>query len=380
MPGPQRRPRWLVLLAVLSCLMLSCTPRPPAGAPASSAADPSSVPAAPSASPAPDYVAMKQQLERRLAGNDLSLQAIRAVLVSVDGKTVLTLFPRSGPDERVHIWSVTKSVLSILVGIAIDEGKLRLDQTLPELLPRHAAKMSAEARKVTLRQLLTMTAGVQGGQLRGPLGLDPVDPVGQLVSDALLTTPGETFVYSNGSAHLVAAILRQAVGRPVLDYARDVLFDPLGIDTRPAWQGSDEGPLRQPGFGWARDRDGTNVGGLGLKLTGPDLLKIGQLALDRGRWRGRQLVSARWVRTSTTNQLTKEQSPQNVRYGYFWWLGDIESHPYFAAMGSHGQYIIVVPGSRAVVVTLSDTSGPDETSEEFVQTLNEVVFRPIFEG
>ena len=123
-------------------------------------------------------------------------------------------------------------------------------------------------------------------------------------------------------------MLRHSVGRPLLDYAREKLFDPLGIDTRPAWQGWDvEAGLRRPGFAWGADRDGTNSGCCRLKLTAPDMLKIGLLYLDQGRWQGRQLVSSQWVRESTTNKLTKDQSSPDVRYGYFWWVGDAEYHP-----------------------------------------------------
>jgi CubicO group peptidase (beta-lactamase class C family) len=188
-------------------------------------------------------------------------------------------------------------------------------------------------------------------------------------------------VYSNASAHLVGAVLRHAVDRPLLDYAREKLFDPLGIDTRPAWQGWDvEAGLSKPGFAWAADREGTNSGCCGLKLTAPDMLKIGQLYLGEGRWLGRQLVSPQWVKESTTNQLTKEQTTSEGPYGYLWWIGDIQSHPHFAAVGSQGQHIIVVPDSRLIVVTVSDESGFDSPTEEFVNTFNEVIFAPILQA
>jgi CubicO group peptidase (beta-lactamase class C family) len=319
---------------------------------------------------------MKRQLQRRLAGDDWSLKAVRAVLVSVDGKTVLTYYRNRRPTDYAHVFSVTKSVMSILVGIAIDEGRLRLDQTLAELLPAHADRMTDEVKSVTLRQLLTMTAGIQGGYTS--LDISAQDPIGQLVSGAFVAEPGATFVYSNASAHLVGAVLRHAVDRPLLDYARQKLFDPLGIDTRPAWQGWDiEAGLRKPGFAWGADREGTNSGCCLLKLTAPDMLKIGQLYLDEGRWQGQQLVSPQWVKESTTNQLTKEQTTSEGPYGYFWSVGDIQSHPYFAAFGSHGQHIIVVPDHRLVVVTVCDESGFDSPTEEFFNTFNELIFAPI---
>ena len=165
-------------------------------------------------------------------------------------------------------------------------------------------------------------------------------------------------MYSNASAHLVGAVLRRAVHRPLLDYARDKLFDPLGIDTRPAWQGWDvEAGLGKPGFGWGADRKGTNSGCCLLKLTAPECSRSAGCSLDEGRWQGRQLVSPGWVRASTTNQLTQEQTTSEGPYGSFWWIGDIQSHPYFAAVGSYGQRILVVPDHRLVVVVGCDESG-----------------------
>jgi CubicO group peptidase (beta-lactamase class C family) len=322
---------------------------------------------------------MERELRQRLAGDDWSLNAVRAVLVSVDGDTVLSYYRNRRPTDYAHVWSVTKSVMSILVGIAIDEGRLRLDQTLAELLPAHTDAMTDEVRSVTLRQLLTMTAGIQGGYTS--LDLSAENPTDELVGSAFVAKPGAAFVYSNAGAHLVGAVLRHAVDRPLLDYAREKLFDPLGIDTRPAWQGWNvESGLREPGFAWGTDREGTNTGCCFLKLTAPDMLKIGQLYLDEGRWHGRQIVSSEWVKESTTNQLTKDQATSDGPYGYLWGIGAIESHPYFAAFGSYGQHIIVVPDSRLVVVTACDESGFDAPTEEFMNTFNDVIFKPILQA
>jgi CubicO group peptidase (beta-lactamase class C family) len=116
--------------------------------------------------------------------------------------------------------------------------------------------------------------------------------IGDFVSGALVSEPGTAFLHSNASAHLVGAVLRNAVDHPLLNYAREKLFDPLGIDTR------------------------------------PDMLKIGRPYLDEGRWQGRRTVSSQWVRESTTNQLSKEQTTSEGPYGYLWRVGAIESHPY----------------------------------------------------
>src|SRR5215207_9023735 len=117
------------------------------------------------------------------------------------------------------------------------------------------------------------------------------------------------------------------------------------------------------------------------QLTAPDMLKIGQLYLDDGRWQGRQLVSPQWVKDSTSNQLSNDQqSATDGPYGYFWWIGDIQSHPYFAAFGSYGQQIIVVPDSGLVVVTVCDESGFDSPTEEFRSTFDDIIFTPILQA
>jgi CubicO group peptidase (beta-lactamase class C family) len=379
MPGSGRwSPRLGVLAAAVLYAAVGCTVSPSSVHSPSPAVVSSSAVSSPGSSVREkrvDYEEMQQELERRLSHNDLSLQAVRGVLASVDGETVLRSYRRHRPGDSAHVFSVTKSVLSILVGIAIDDERLRLEQTVAELLPDHADQMTREFRSITLRQLLTMTAGMQSP------GLEDLeqDPIGALVTGALVAEPGSTFLYSNASAHLVAAVLQRAVGLSVMTYAREKLFDPLQIDTRPAWEGRYGAVgFERAGFAWATDRDGLNLGGFGLKLAAGDMLKIGQLVLDGGRWQGRRVVSAEWVKQSTTNQLfSTQRTPTDGRYGYFWWVGETHSHPYFAASGSYGQLIGVVPDARLVVVTVCDDSGQDAPSEAFNKMLDEVIFEPI---
>ena len=157
--------------------------------------------------------------------------------------------------------------------------------------------MTDRQASITLRHLLTMTSGISGDH-------PSEDAVSHILGYGTSNDPGVTFEYSNGNAHLVAAVLQEAVDRPLLDYARERLFDPLKIDTRPAWQGADwdlvQTGFTQPGFGWARDREGINVGGFGLKLTAPDLVKIGELSVNGGRWDGRQIGRRRGLGSEPT--------------------------------------------------------------------------------
>ena len=196
--------------------------------------------------------------------------------------------------------------------------------------------------------------------------------------------PGSVFTYTNGSAHLVAAVLREAVDRPILEYAREKLFDPLKIDTRPAWQGQDwdieQTGFTQRGFGWARDSSGIHVGGFGLKLRAPDLVKIGELYVNGGRWGGRQVVSAAWVRESTSPKLTPEQAEAlGGQYGYMWLTGEFDGRATFLASGSYYQRIFCIPTLGLVVVVTADDAenSADTLGETLDPVLQDLIFDPM---
>ena len=188
-----------------------------------------------------------------------------------------------------------------MVGIAIDEGDIAgTEETLVELLPDHAADMSPDVADTTLRELITMTAGFAGldRDRTAEYMADP-DPVGRILQ-AAPDPLGGGFEFSNQGAHIVAAVLAEATGMSVLDYARSRLFEPLGIDTRPAFElpldarNMDE--FVAADFAWPVDGSGLHLGWGGLKLRPADLARFGQLMLDRGKWKGEQLVPADWVR------------------------------------------------------------------------------------
>jgi CubicO group peptidase (beta-lactamase class C family) len=328
---------------------------------------------------------MQSQLRRELTGGAPDLGRVRSLLVSVDGRTTISYFNKRRPTDHAHVFSVTKSVISILVGIAVDEGRLRVDQTLQELLPHQASSMTPQQASITLRQLLTMTAGISGDD--GGLNLTADDTVSQILSYGMSNDPGVAFEYSDSSAHLVAAVLQNAVDRPILDYARAKLFDPLGIDTRPAWQGWDSGSptsgFNKPGFAWATDKAGINVGGFGLKLIAADLVKLGELYVNGGRWHGRQIVSQAWVAESTSEQLSAEQAEAaQEQYGYLWWTDDeYRGHAVFEASGFYYQKIICFPELDVVVVVTAadDVTASDDLGLTLNPVLEKVILNPLLQ-
>ena len=241
--------------------------------------------------------------------------------------------------------------------------------------------MSDQTATVTLRQLMTMSGGFDNYVPTGSQWEKAAEPGGNYV-DLLLKRPqhppGKAFWYSDGSAHLVAAVLAAALERAdgdrprtVLDYARAELFDPLGISTRPAFARPVPDlfapEFAKAGFGWGTDPNGIQLGGVGLRLTAPDMVKIGELYRRDGVWNGRQIVPADWIRESTA------PSTINADYGLLWWLIGEPDGPGYGAFGRGGQHIVVLPQSRAVIVSLSDVQPRSEITAEDEKPLNDVL-------
>jgi CubicO group peptidase (beta-lactamase class C family) len=307
-----------------------------------------------------DYHALEIAIENKIGNSSVSMDNVRAVLVSVDGQPRVTHYRHGATaEDTTHIWSVTKSVVSTLIGIAISDGLIRnLDQTLAELLPQRA--MPSRARAVTLRQLMTMSAGFNGDPPEQPtrkIYASGGDLVNYLVNNCQAGDPGTHFMYSNVSSHLVAAVLAAALQRAdgdhprsVLGYAREKLFDPLGIQTHPAFTKpvlDDSQDFARAGFGWLTDPRGISLGAFGLRLTARDLQLLGELYLNDGVWRGRRIVSTDWVRQTTT---PSDLEPQ---YGLMWWLYTWNGHQVYAARGSEGHLVVVVPDQKSVTAISS---------------------------
>lgn len=325
--------------------------------------------------------AAEPTLEQDIAAYlDISAQMalLRALVVVHDGKTVLEKYPESNASEYHDTESVTKSVIGTLIGIALDEGSLRdTNQTLAELLPSYAASMTLPVARTTLGQILSMTAGfsdVYENDL--PTFLRAEDAVAAILEGGVRSTG---FQYSNAGAHLLSAILSEATGMSTLEYARTRLFDPIGIDSSPAAE-----PLIDPAeipaynradFAWPVDQQGRNNGFGYVKLRARDLARLGQLYLDEGRWQGEQVVSASWVH-DTTSPHAKVDATTN--YGYLWWIDQADGDPAYAAVGTGGQVIRVIPDRDLVIVVaceyhLLDMLAPEVDPESALFLADEVV-------
>jgi CubicO group peptidase (beta-lactamase class C family) len=256
-----------------------------------------------------------------------------------------------------HLASVTKSVTSALVGIAIDQGHIdSVTDPVIRYLPGYASLLSGEKEAITIEHMLAMTSGLEWRQ---PVRWsDPrndaaalwrcPDVVGYVLEKPLVATPGERFVYSNGSAAVVGAILENATGMQLGRYAEQYLFQPLGITE----------------YLWSSYPDGTVEADGGLALRPRDLAKIGQVFLDRGRWHDAPVLSESWVTQSTQRRVTYGSvGGAPVGYGYSWQQLELtiddRKVPSFFHPGDGGQLLLVVPELEMVVVFTGGTYGAD---------------------
>ena len=281
-----------------------------------------------------------KRLERAL-GQIAELEGLRGILVARHGRLVVERYFGGSAGHRLHnLKSASKSVLAALAGMAIEQGLLNLDQPIADLLPEAADLDDEGKRKITVRHLLTMTSGLESTSF-GNYGswVSSSNWVRAALARPLQAEPGTRFSYSTGGTHLLSATLFRAAGRSTHDFAREHLFAPLGI-RRSAW---------------ARDRQGVHMGGNNLSLLPRDMLKFGQLYLNRGRWDGEQLLPWQWVDESTRPGLVGPRGRGRIYggYGYLWWLRGHRERGAYIASGYGGQYIYVAPSEDLVVVVIS---------------------------
>ena len=247
--------------------------------------------------------------------------------------------------------SASKSVISLLVGIAIDRKLIAgAEEPVVKFFPEYAPVKSPGWDQVTLRHLLTMSSGMQWDENRAwadPRNDEPhlsneADPVSYILSKPIAKPPGTVWTYNGGGTDLLGNIIERVSGKPLEVFARETLFEPLGISD---WE-------------WMKYGNGKVASAVGLRVRPRDAAKIGQLVLNRGAWGGRQIVSPEWIEQSIR--------PRFQAIGYFsglffygqqWWMGrsiaQEKEVKWIAAMGSGGQRIFIVPDRDLVVMTTS---------------------------
>jgi hypothetical protein len=252
------------------------------------------------------------------------------------------------------ILSITKSITSAVVGMAIEDGFIdSVDQPALSFFPdRQIAHRDARKEAMTIEHLLTMTSGLDCEQDEYVVGeMVASDDWVQYVLDLpMVADPGESFAYCTVNSFLLSAILQKATGMSARSFADERLFAPLGIQ----------------GVVWPSSPGGVSRGGTGMGMLPRDMAKIGQLYLQRGMWEGTQVVPAAWVESSV-----QEHVAESVHdgYGYQWWvekpslfarLGLARFVPAYDARGYGGQFIFVIPSLDMVVVICGWMKGRDQ--------------------
>lgn len=239
------------------------------------------------------------------------------------------------------IFSITKSITSALIGIAIDEGFIQgVEQAVTDFYPEWA-EVNPGWEDVTLQHLLTMTGGFDWPEATTwnystmPMR-ETENWVDFVVGREFNQKPGTTFNYSTGASQLLAAIVQKATGQSVLDYAREKLFDPIGIGD----------------VVWEPDPQGIHAGGRGIWMSARDLARYGLLYLNNGSWDGHQIVSEEYVQESTKPRI--KGWAHAGEYGYHWWVSsalvDGKAYQYYYGLGFGGQFLFVVPELNLVTV------------------------------
>ncbi|MEE8348845.1 MAG: serine hydrolase [Acidobacteriota bacterium] len=297
-------------------------------------------------------------LHARALNRASRLPRFRSLLVSIDGVRVEEqYFNGAGPSDRANLKSASKSILSLLVGIALDQGFLQnVQDTIGPFFPQYLEKLDDSVKQeITIEDLLTMRSGLESTSNRNyGRWVQSSDWVRHVLTRPMVDQPGGRMIYSTGNSHLLSALLTESTGMSTLDFARRYLADPLGIRISP----------------WMRDPQGIYFGGNEMHLTPRAMLEIGEFYLNRGRVGDKQVVSASWIRESLTPRTRSSWSRH--QYGYGWWIRTLAGFRVNYAWGYGGQFIFLVPDLDLVVVATSSAS-PGRGRREHRQAIYELM-------
>ena len=291
--------------------------------------------------------------------------SIFSLLISKNGKLVFELYTGQIKQDYSHyLMSVTKSVLSTLIGIAIDQGKITSENTpLSETIPKKllSTKRQVEAfSKVNLQNVMGMSAlhtpdpprdMSPAARARQDKYLNSSNYLKFLVQQPLLRNIGKDFLYNDETPTLASGILSYTTGLSAFDYGCDTLFKDLNCKNM-EWMHS--------------DRTGINMGGYGLRLRPLDMQKIGITILQKGKWQDKQVVSSAWVEKIYQPYISSSGVNSPPNYGWYWWRPNYGfSKPFLEANGWKGQRIAIQP-DLGLVVTMTGCLEPERCDEQKV--------------
>lgn len=294
---------------------------------------------------------------------------VESLLILKDHKLLVEeYFYGYKPTSLHNIYSCTKSISSLLLGIALDRNKnVKVDQAIFSFFPELDSIQTKEKAQISLKHVLSMTAGFQWNEYPGEM-YKTENRLAYVLNLPMESKPGEVFLYNSGLSALTGGIIARLEGEDLKQFADQYLFNPLGITE----------------YLWRRDQNNEPELWNGLKLKPRDMAKIGLLVLNNGKWQNQQIVSENWMKESTSVQ----SSPgEYFEYGYQWWLrtGDtkqwwneseavsMDEYPMVIALGSGGQFIMIVKELNLVVVTTASNFNNDKDLSTIAMVIEEII-------
>jgi CubicO group peptidase (beta-lactamase class C family) len=294
------------------------------------------------------------------------LPRLQSLLVSRRGKLVFEYYAKGAAPARVaNVKSVSKSIISTLVGIAIDRRILEsVNQPIARFFPEVMKDPDPRKARITIEDLLTMRSGLESTSFDNyGAWVRSRNWVTAALNQPLVSEPGTTMEYSTGSSHLLSAMLTRATKTSTWAFLQESLGQPLGFTFSR----------------WPRDPQGIYFGGNDMLMTPRQMVAFGELYLNRGRVGGRQIVPASWVDASCTPRGRSRFNPDQT-YGYGWWMRDFAGRQGCFAWGYGGQYIMVFRDPGLVVVTTSSTAISDERRDhrqQIFELVERLILAPV---
>lgn len=272
---------------------------------------------------------------------DTQINTLHSFMLVRHGQVIAEAWWQPEAADRKHVmWSLSKSFTSTAVGLAVDEGKLSLEDPVLKFFKDEAPTEPSENLKaMRVRDLLSMSGG---HDVEPKFQLNEGPSVKDFLAHPVTHPPGTWFRYNTPGSYMLSAIVTKATGQTVLDYLTPRLFQPLGIESPD----------------WGSTTEGYNLGGYGLFIRTEDIAKFGQLYLQKGQWNGKQLLSEKWVETATAKHVDNSQAPSGKTsdwqqgYGFQFWRCQ---HNAYRGDGRDGQICLVLPEHDTVIAITAQT-------------------------
>lgn len=286
------------------------------------------------------------------------LSYINSLVIVKNGFLVSEKYYNGGDKNTMDMtFSVTKSITSTLIGIAIEQGFIESvnDKMLNYFPEIDTSVIDPRKKEITIKQLLEMQAGFDKGNILQYLVRPAENVIKAILESELLFDPGTKFSYSTYGSHILSAIIKRSTGMNTYEFAKKNLFEPLGIKS----------------IIWLTDKNNISIGGGGIMLTPRDMARFGYLYLNNGIVDNKNIISEYWIECATQNKrknLTEWYNIKSLGYGYQWWTGELNDFNFYAAIGHGGQWIVVVLSLNLVIA-----STMDPRSEENFKQMNSII-------